>query len=329
MMNLPVHFTKYQALGNDYLVIDGAAAGPWLTTEAVRRVCDRHFGIGADGILVAHLAEDVPAVQVLNPDGSVVEKSGNGLRIFARYLWDGGLVSDERFPVTISDEIVTCRVRPDGRVVTVDMGRVRFDSAVIPVTGPAREVIEERLEVGGATLTFSAATIGNPHCVILRQRVTAEETQRLGPLVEVDPRFPNRTNVQFVDVVDRANLRIEIWERGAGYTLASGSSSCAAAAVAHRLGLCDPQVTVHMRGGRMEIEVGDHFDMRMTGGVARVADVSFAVESWPAAESVLRVERAHSPAPGDITDARLARDDQERRQQPGHLRALAVSGTHR
>lgn len=284
-----MHFTKYQALGNDYLVVDGAAAGPLLTAEAVRRVCDRHFGIGADGILVARLAdgEGVPAVQVINPDGTEVEKSGNGLRIFARYLWDRGLVKDERFPVRISDEIVTCCVLPDGRMITVDMGRVRFESAVIPVTGPPREVLEERLEVDGATLTFSAATIGNPHCVILRDRVTEEETRRLGPLVEVDPRFPNRTNVQFVEVIDRANLRMEIWERGAGYTLSSGSSSCAATAVVHRLGLCDAHVTVHLRGGDLEVEVREHFDMRITGGVVKVAEVWFAAESWPAMEAPL------------------------------------------
>jgi diaminopimelate epimerase len=315
-MNVPVHFSKYQALGNDYLVVDGTAAGPLLTTEVVRRVCDRHFGIGADGILVAHRAKDeaAPTVQVFNPDGSTVEKSGNGLRIFARYLWDHGLVKEEPFPVRISDEIVTCRVRQGGRLITVDMGRVRFDSAVIPVKGPFREVLEERLEVGNVGLTFSAATIGNPHCVILRERVTEEDARRLGPLVEVDPRFPNRTNVQFVEVIDRANLRIEIWERGAGYTLASGSSSCAATAVVHRLGLCDPHVTVHLRGGELDIEVREHFDMRMTGGVARVADIWFAAESWPAAEAdgwpgaipdtaTRGLRFAHSPAAGDMTDA--------------------------
>ena len=298
-----MHFIKYQALGNDYLVVDAAAAGPLLTPEAVRRVCDRHFGIGADGILVARLADDegVPAVQVINPDGSEVEKSGNGLRIFARYLWDRGLVKDERFPVRISDEIVTCRVRPDGRMVTVDMGRVRFESAVIPVTGPPREVLEERLEVDGTTLTFSAATIGNPHCVILRDRVTEEETRRLGPLVEIDPRFPNRTNVQFVEVVDRANLRMEIWERGAGYTLSSGSSISAATAVVHRLGLCDAHVTVHLRGGELEVEVRECFDMRITGSVVKVAEVWFAAESWPAMEALSPV--ADPPPPPRLSAA--------------------------
>ena len=171
-------------------------------------------------------------------------------------------------------------------MITVDMGRVRFESAVIPVTGPPREVLEEWMEVGGVTLTFSAATIGNPHCVILRDRVTAEETRRLGPLVEVDSRFPNRINVQFVEVMDRANLRMEIWERGAGYTLASGSSSCAATAVVHRLGLCDAHVTVHLRGGELEVEVRERFDMRITGSVVKVAEVSFAAESWPAMEAL-------------------------------------------
>jgi diaminopimelate epimerase len=132
--------------------------------------------------------------------------------------------------------------------------------------------------VAGETLEYSAATVGNPHCVIHRERASREEALRLGPLVETDPRFPNRTNVQFCQVLDRGNIRIEIWERGAGYTLASGTSSCAAVAVAHRLGLCDAAVSVQMPGGALHVEIAPDFAVRMTGPVGRVAEGELSLE---------------------------------------------------
>ena len=147
----------------------------------------------------------------------------------------------EPFTVDTAGGLVTAQVAQDGRMVTVEMGRVSFDSREIPVAGPPREVLNETLLAGATELRYCAATLGNPHCVVLREQVSAEEAQRLGPLIERDARFPRRSNVQFMQVIDRSQVRIEIWERGAGYTLASGSSSCAAAAVAHRLGLCDAE----------------------------------------------------------------------------------------
>jgi diaminopimelate epimerase len=120
-------------------------------------------------------------------------------------------------------------------------------------------------------IEYCAATIGNPHCVVLRREVSADEARKWGPLIEIEPRFPNRTNVQFMQILDRSNITIEIWERGAGYTLASGSSSSAAAAVAHRLGSCDQEITVHMPGGKIDIEISPDFAISMTGGVNRVA----------------------------------------------------------
>ena len=279
-----MRFAKYQALGNDYLVLE-AADWPALDSTVVRRICDRRFGIGSDGVLL----RDDPAngeghrLRIFNPDGSEAEKSGNGLRIFARYLWDRGVVADEPFTVSTAAGDVRCLVGDAGREVTVDMGRVRFDSRSIPVTGRPREVLREQLTAGGRTIQFSAATIGNPHCVILTERARADEVRSLGPLIENDPRFPNRTNVQLVEVIDRANLKIEIWERGAGYTLASGSSSCAAAAVARRLGLCGSRVTVHMPGGRLAIEIDDDFAVRMTGPAVRVCEGRAFADDWEAA----------------------------------------------
>ena len=273
-----MQFAKYQALGNDYLVVERDDWGDRLLPSNVRRICDRHFGIGSDGILVREPSSDPTEfrLRILNPDGSEAEKSGNGLRIFARYLWDRRRVSDAPFQVVTPGGAVLCQVKEQGRSVTVEMGQVRFHSRDIPVLGPPRDVIRETIEVAGQALEFTAATIGNPHCVILRQQVSQAEASSLGPLIETDSRFPNRTNVQFMQVLDRGNIRIEIWERGAGYTLASGSSSCASAAVAKRLGLCDSAITVHMPGGTLAIEVDDNFYVRMTGPVEKVAEGSLS-----------------------------------------------------
>ena len=269
-----MQFSKYHALGNDYVVVEAANVGDVLTPEVVARICLRNFGLGADGILIRESDPEpgVFHVRFLNPDGSEAEKSGNGLRIFSRYLWDQNAVGQDPFPVATAGGRVICRVAESGRIVTVDMGRVSFYSHDIPVAGPPREVIGETLTVDGTPLVFSAASIGNPHCVIVREEISEAETRHLGPLLETETLFPNLTNVQFLQVVDRGNIRIEIWERGAGYTLASGTSSCAAAAVARRLGLCDGAVNVRMPGGTIAIEIAEDYSVRMTGPVVKVAE---------------------------------------------------------
>src|SRR6266550_4531025 len=165
-----------------------------------------------------------------------------------------------------------------GKTVRVEMGQVSFQSDRIPVTGPPREVINEKIAVGGRTFTFCAATIGNPHCVIPLPEISAEMARQYGPLLETDAHFPKRTNVQFLKVLDRKNIQIEIWERGAGNTLASGSSSSAAAAVARKLGFCDQSITVHMPGGKISIEIGDDFSILMTGPVIKVSEGAISEE---------------------------------------------------
>jgi diaminopimelate epimerase len=178
--------------------------------------------------------------------------------------------TDTPFRVRTAGGIVECTVLECGRSVRVDMGRASFASNEIPVAGPAREVLDETVEIGGKKLRFCCATVGNPHCVVLGEPVTPETACELGPKLETHPLFPNRTNVQFMEIVDRNTIRIEIWERGAGYTLASGSSSSASAAVARRLGLCDDRITVKMPGGELKIEIGAEFAIRMTGPVRAV-----------------------------------------------------------
>jgi diaminopimelate epimerase len=267
-----VQFSKYQALGNDYLVIEPSQFGPLPAPDRIRMVCDRHYGPGSDGLLLGPLETPVAdfGLRLFNPDGGEFEKSGNGLRIFARFLWDQGLVGADPFTIMTPGGAVTAQVHDGGSRVTVDMGQVSFHSRDIPVLGPSRPVVDETLTLGQEELRYCAVTIGNPHCVILDQAVSAEVAQRLGPLVERDPRFPRRTNVQFMRVLDRGAIQIEIWERGVGYTLASGSSSCAAAAAAYKLGLCEAQIAVHMPGGVIDITIAHDWSISMAGAVTRV-----------------------------------------------------------
>lgn len=271
-----MRFHKYHALGNDYIVLDPADYPSWKTPShsQIRVICHRNFGVGSDGILWGPLPAKKAdfGLRIFNPDGSEAEKSGNGLRIFSRYLWDQKRATRPLFTVETPGGVVRTEIKDSGKLITIEMGSVSFYSARIPVTGPVREVLGEKFEVGGRAFTFSAATIGNPHCVIPVEDLSPEIARAYGPVIEVHPLFPNKTNVQFLKVLDRSNIQIEIWERGAGYTLASGSSSSAAAAVANRLGLVDRSVTVHMPGGTIGIEIGDGFSITMTGTVNKVAE---------------------------------------------------------
>ena len=272
---MTIRFAKYHALGNDYLVIEGSEFRGDPDPETVRRLCDRHTGVGADGILIAQPI--VPGrsleLRIFNPDGSEAEKSGNGLRIYVRYLHDHGRVAtEEDFVVQTKGGAVVCRMLKGARGIAVEMGHVSFDSEAIPVAGPKREVIAEDVEIDGHGLHVTCATIGNPHCVVHGEEVTEGNARRLGPAIENAPLFPNRTNVQLVEVLDEHRIRIEIWERGAGYTLASGSSACAAAAACCRRGLCRSPVRVVMPGGKLEITVAEDFTVTMVGPASKICD---------------------------------------------------------
>jgi len=276
-------FAKYHALGNDYLVLDPKDAAALPAEKDIVRICHRNFGLGSDGILYGPLPTEKAdfGLRIMNPDGSEAEKSGNGLRIFARYLYDIGKVANDAFTVDTLGGVVTCKISDGASSITVDMGKVSFAMNHIPVDGPeqADQDIAQQLTINGTDYTVYLADIGNPHCVVPLPAISAELACNDGAAIEIDPTFPNRTNVQFLKVIDRNNIQIEIWERGAGYTLASGSSSSASAAVANRIGLCDRDITVHMPGGKIAIEIGDDYAVRMTGPATRVADMTFDTEA--------------------------------------------------
>jgi diaminopimelate epimerase len=271
-----MRFYKYHALGNDYLVMNPADYPGWTapTPEQIRVICHRNFGIGSDGILWGPLsAKDAQfGLRIFNPDASEAEKSGNGTRIFARYLWDQKLAKTPAFTIGTPGGTVQAVIQEGDGLIAMDMGKVSFSSTQIPVTGSPREVLNEKIKVQDREFTYCAATIGNPHCVIVLPEISAALALKYGRDLEVHPFFPNRTNVQFLQVLDRRNIRIEIWERGAGHTLASGTSSSASAAVARRLGLVDDKLTVHMPGGTLSIEIGADYAIKMTGPVTRVAE---------------------------------------------------------
>ncbi len=280
-------YAKYHALGNDYIVIDPKTFNKELSQRDIRLICHRRFGVGSDGILFGPVQSESAefGLRIFNPDGSEAEKSGNGLRIFARSIVDDGFTDKRQFTVETPGGVVHCDVSDDSSVVKVEMGTVSFDSTVIPVTGQPRQVLNEIIEIDGQKLTYCGASVGNPHCVVLVENPSEQIARRFGPLIEHDSRFPHRTNVQFMKVIDRANIRIEIWERGAGYTLASGSSSTAAAAVAHKLGVCDKDISVHMPGGQISIQFDSGFSATMTGAVTKICDGELSEELFVQSEN--------------------------------------------
>jgi diaminopimelate epimerase len=279
-----ISFAKGHGLGNDYLVINGADLAAPLSEAAIVKICDRNWGVGSDGILLlVPSARADFGLRIFNPDGSEAEKSGNGLRIFAKYLWDHGHARRPSFTVDTPGGLVACECHvEDGRVnfVTVEMGRATFRPRDIPMDVPAAEAVALPLALpDGSTLAVTAVSVGNPHCIAFRERLDEAEVRRLGPLIERHPAFPQRTNVQFARVHARDDLEIMIWERGAGWTLASGSSSCGAASAAVRNGLCDHgRVRVRMPGGELIVHVRPDWSLRLEGPVEEVCTGTLSAE---------------------------------------------------
>jgi len=291
---MTVPFVKGHGLGNDYIVMDQATMSGGLTAGQISRICDRNWGVGSDGILLMVPPWDGAdfGLRILNPDGSEAEKSGNGLRIFAKYLRDHGHAKRDTFTVSTKGGRVECRCQVEGgrvRIVTVEMGHCTFRAPEIPMNGPDRDVVSVPLQVDGDALLVTAVSVGNPHCVIFTDRLDEALVRRLGPKVEHHPAFPNRINVQWARVASRSRVDILIWERGAGYTLASGSSSSAVACAAVRNGLCDHGlVEVRMPGGTLSVEVRPDWSIRLQGPVEEVYAGTLAQDLLDALDRVPR-----------------------------------------
>lgn len=269
-------FVKSHGLGNEYIVLDQDNITFELTVRAIQLICNVHFGIGSDGILLKVPTQKADfGLRILNPDGSEAEKSGNGLRIFAKYLYDYGFTKSKSFAIETPGGIVQAEVVEERKgkaaTVKVDMGKAIFESAKIPVKATTAECIDYTLNLEYRDYQINCVSVGNPHCVILKDELDEKEVKTFGPQIENNPMFPNRINVQFAKVLSRSEVEIMIWERGAGWTLASGSSSCAVASVMVKRGLTDRNLTIKMQGGQLKIEIDDNWNIRMTGEVREVA----------------------------------------------------------
>jgi len=269
-------FVKSHGLGNDYIVLNKNEISFELTENAIRKICDVHFGIGSDGILLKVPSFNAQfGLRILNPDGSEAEKSGNGLRIFAKYLYDYQFTKSRKFTIETMGGLVQAEIIQEkngkAKAIRVDMGKAIFSSPEIPVNCEKEECMDETLHLGYRDYLINCVSVGNPHCVILTDNLDEKEVKTFGPQIENDPLFPNRINVQFAKVVSPTEVEVMIWERGAGWTLASGSSSCAVAAVTVKKGLTQRCLTIKMPGGELKIETDENWNMRMTGEVSEIA----------------------------------------------------------
>ncbi len=265
-------FTKMHGLGNDFVVIDATREPVDLTPEQIRFIADRHFGVGCDQLL---LVEPPPSAdldftyRIFNADGGEVEQCGNGARCFAVFVREKGLTDRDVIRVATAGGPIELKVEPDGQV-TVDMGAPRFEPEAIPFVADERADVYS-LAVDGQTVEASVLSMGNPHAVLRVDDVENVPVTELGPKLEHHPRFPNRANIGFMQVVDRSHIRLRVWERGSGETLACGTGACAAVVAGRQRGWLDDKVTVRLPGGELHIAwAGEGQPVMMTGPAVSV-----------------------------------------------------------
>ena len=265
-------FTKMHGLGNDFVVVDLVTQRFSLSPGHIRKLADRHFGIGCDQVLLVEPPQQ-PDVdfhyRIFNAEGSEVEQCGNGARCFARFVRDKRLTGNNPIRVQTCSGIISLTV-DEHKQVRVDMGAPRFEPADIPFDAPAR-ADRYALEVGNQNLTVGAVSMGNPHVVLTVADATSAPVDSLGPLLESHPRFPNRVNVGFMQVIDRQHFRLRVYERGVGETLACGSGACAAMAVGVQQGLLDSNARAQLNGGELQLSwQGEGHPVIMTGPATTV-----------------------------------------------------------
>jgi len=265
-------FTKMHGAGNDFVVLDGVRQRIHLTPEQLRLLADRHFGVGCDQILLVEKTEFPNAdfrYRIFNADGGEVEQCGNGARCFVRFVHEQGLTHKREIVVETKAGLISPRLEDDGRV-TVNMGAPVFEATRIPFIADSDAVIQP-LQAGGETVEISAVSMGNPHAVQVVEDVETAPVATQGPLIESHPRFPNRVNAGFMQVLDRNRIRLRVYERGAGETLSCGTGACAAVVAGIRRGLLDSPVQVATRGGMLNIAwAGDGEPVLMTGPAVSV-----------------------------------------------------------
>lgn len=268
-------FYKYHSLGNDYLVYDCKENEEILDREKIVKLCNRNYGIGADGIVEGPYEKDGKMyVKVYNADGSEAEQGGNAIRIFAHYLKTVNVVQSESFSLyTRGGEVELRFLNREGTRIQMTMGQLSFDSEKIGLTGPKREALHEYFNFGGEEYECTCVSVGNPHCVILADEISRAKVCGIGKYSEGADYFPERINTQLVKVLDKNNIQIEIFERGVGYTLSSGTCSCAAAGAAYKLGLINSDVMVHTPGGKLWTQIDENLNVKMIGSVKGICKI--------------------------------------------------------
>lgn len=270
---MKLKFTKMHGLGNDFVVIDGVNQSVLLGPEQMRRLADRHFGVGCDQILLIEAASGDAdfRYRIFNADGGEVEQCGNGARCFVRYVHDYGMTSKDEIRVETLGGLIIPRLEPGGEV-TVNMGEPGFEPEDIPFLA-AKHAMIYPLDIGGGEIEISVVSMGNPHAVQLVKDVDQAPVSTEGPLIERHPRFPRRVNAGYMQVLDRRHIRLRVYERGAGETLACGTGACAAVVAGIRRGLLDSSVEVSLRGGKLRVRwAGETQPVWMTGPAVTVFD---------------------------------------------------------
>ena len=269
---MPIPFTKMHGAGNDFVVLDGVSRPIHLTPSLIRRLADRHFGVGCDQVLLV----ERPTVdgadfryRIFNADGGEVEQCGNGARCFVRFVRDKRLTSKDEIAVETLAGMIYPRFESDGGV-TVNMGVPRFEPADVPFEASARATVYD-LAIDGHSVSVSVLSMGNPHAVQLVPEVDSAPVNTQGPMIERHPRFPRRVNVGYMQIVDRRHIRLRVYERGAGETLACGSGACAAVVAGRQRGLLDDMVDVKLLGGTLQVSwAGEGQPVWMTGPAVTV-----------------------------------------------------------
>jgi diaminopimelate epimerase len=277
------HFVKSHGLGNEYIIFDSEHISFKVNESNIKKICDVHFGIGSDGILLKVPSSKADfGLKIFNPDGSEAEKSGNGLRIFSKFLYDYQWSNSKNFSVETKGGIVHASIieyeKKRAKIIKVDMGKAIFESALIPVKCNRPECMDEILKLKDIAFSINCVSVGNPHCVILRNTLNIDEIKKYGPQIENNKLFPHRINVQFAKVLNEKEVEILIWERGAGFTLASGSSSCAVASVLYKKGLIQQTVKIKMLGGILTISIDKSWNITMTGEVKQIAEGTLSAD---------------------------------------------------
>jgi len=264
---MQLHFTKMHGLGNDFMVIDGVSRHVQLSEEQILKLSDRNTGVGFDQLLLVEppkKAHEDFHYRIFNADGSEVEQCGNGARCFAVFVQRTGLTPKDKIIVSTKSGVIELNVSKNG-LVTVDMGVPSFEPESLPFLAPEKQQ-QYNIEVDGKTYQVSAVSMGNPHCVVQVDRIDTDLVQTLGPKLVAHPMFPNQVNVGFMQIVDRKYVRLRVYERGAGETMACGTGACAAACAGINLDLLDNDVKVRLTGGNLRISWAGHgHSVKMTG----------------------------------------------------------------